>query len=54
MSAASPTRSIKLTHRRSSIHSHSARLPWPAGDTLKQNTNPTHKHAEKGSKHKRT
>ena len=44
MSAASPTRSTKLTHRRSSIHSHSAGLPWPAGDTLTQNTHPTHKH----------
>jgi hypothetical protein len=44
MSAASPTRSTKPTHRRSSIHSHSAGLPWASGRHPHTNTHPTHKH----------
>jgi hypothetical protein len=47
MSAASPTRSTKLTTRRASSYNHSAGLPWPAGDTLTQNTPPPQARGEK-------
>ena len=45
MSAASPTRSTKLNHTEVAIQQLVPPFhPWPAGDTLTQNTSPTHKH----------
>ena len=47
MSAASPTRSTKLTAGGHPATTIPPGLPWPAGDTLTQNTPLHHKHGGK-------